>query len=59
MKRWLALNEIHAGICEGLTYADVRVEYPYIEKLRKEDKYAFRYPQVRACSCCSCCSVFP
>ena len=46
MKRWIALNEIHAGICEGITYADVKEKYPYIMELRKQDKYAFRYPEV-------------
>jgi broad specificity phosphatase PhoE len=45
MKRWIALNEIHAGICEGITYADVKEKYPYIMELRKQDKYAFRYPE--------------
>jgi len=45
MRRWEALNEIHAGICEHLTYARVREQYPFIEELRKKDKYSFRYPE--------------
>eukprot|EP01062_Namystynia_karyoxenos_P077766 TRINITY_DN7899_c0_g1_i1.p1 TRINITY_DN7899_c0_g1~~TRINITY_DN7899_c0_g1_i1.p1 ORF type:complete len:674 (+),score=179.16 TRINITY_DN7899_c0_g1_i1:88-2109(+) len=43
--RWRALNEIHAGICEGLTYAEVKESFPFIEHWRKEDKYTFRYPE--------------
>eukprot|EP00668_Euglena_longa_P015372 GGOE01019446.1.p1 GENE.GGOE01019446.1~~GGOE01019446.1.p1 ORF type:complete len:467 (+),score=160.80 GGOE01019446.1:45-1403(+) len=45
MRRWEALNEIHAGICEHLTYSDVREQYSFIEELRKKDKYGFRYPE--------------
>eukprot|EP00667_Euglena_gracilis_P010360 EG_transcript_10541 len=45
MRRWEALNEIHAGICEHLTYADLKEQYPFIEELRKKDKYGFRYPE--------------
>lgn len=41
------------GTCEvrpprglGSTYARVREQYPFIEELRKKDKYSFRYPEV-------------
>jgi broad specificity phosphatase PhoE len=43
--RWRNLNEIHTGVCEHMTYADVRLKYPQIDEFRKEDKYAFRYPR--------------
>eukprot|EP01065_Artemidia_motanka_P033835 TRINITY_DN4085_c0_g1_i1.p1 TRINITY_DN4085_c0_g1~~TRINITY_DN4085_c0_g1_i1.p1 ORF type:complete len:672 (+),score=200.17 TRINITY_DN4085_c0_g1_i1:102-2117(+) len=43
--KWRALNEIHAGICECLTYSDVKKRFPFIEHWRKEDKYTFRYPE--------------
>ena len=43
--RWSALNEIHAGVCEELTYADVKKEFPLIHDFRKKHKYSFRYPQ--------------
>ena len=43
--RWSSLNEIHAGICEDLTYDEVKEKYPLIHKLRGENKYTFRYPQ--------------
>jgi broad specificity phosphatase PhoE len=42
--RWRQLNEIHAGVCEGLTYADVKRQYPLIHEFREKNKYAFRYP---------------
>lgn len=42
--RWSSLNEIHAGVCEDMTYAEVRRTYPLIETFRKDSKYTFRYP---------------
>uniref|UniRef100_A0A7S1Q0Q0 6-phosphofructo-2-kinase domain-containing protein n=1 Tax=Neobodo designis TaxID=312471 RepID=A0A7S1Q0Q0_NEODS len=42
--RWRNLNEIHAGVCEHLTYAEVKEKYPLIHDFRKKNKYAFRYP---------------
>ena len=42
--KWKALNEIHAGICEELTYDEVEETHPYISKWRKQSKYTFRYP---------------
>jgi broad specificity phosphatase PhoE len=42
--RWRNLNEIHAGVCEHLTYAEVRTRFPLIHDFRKKNKYAFRYP---------------
>lgn len=43
-RHWRCLNEIHAGICEGMTYAEVKKNFPLIYELRKKNKYAFRYP---------------
>lgn len=43
--RWSSLNEIHAGVCENLTYKEVEREYPLIHRFRGENKYTFRYPQ--------------
>ncbi|KAG5486219.1 hypothetical protein LSCM1_07339 [Leishmania martiniquensis] len=43
--RWSSLNDIHAGICEDMTYAEVRQQYPLIEYFRKRNKYSFRYPE--------------
>lgn len=42
--RWRALNEIDAGICEGLTYHSVAEKYPDIARERKKDKLRYRYP---------------
>ncbi|KAG5510944.1 hypothetical protein JKF63_06445 [Porcisia hertigi] len=42
--RWSSLNEIHAGICEDLTYAEVKERYPLIDYFRGRSKYTFRYP---------------
>ncbi|CUI14396.1 unnamed protein product [Bodo saltans] len=43
--RWSSLNEIHAGVCENLTYKEVEDQYPLISRFRSENKYTFRYPQ--------------
>ncbi|CAJ0952279.1 unnamed protein product, partial [Mesorhabditis belari] len=41
---WKALDEIDAGICEGLTYADIEQRYPRQSEDRARDKYHYRYP---------------
>ncbi|CAI4225855.1 unnamed protein product [Auanema sp. JU1783] len=41
---WKALDEIDAGICEGLTYADILQRYPKQAEDRNHDKYHYRYP---------------
>ncbi len=41
---WRALDEIDAGICEGLTYAEVSEKYPLEYAARAEDKFLYRYP---------------
>ncbi|XP_035003958.1 6-phosphofructo-2-kinase/fructose-2,6-bisphosphatase 3 isoform X2 [Hippoglossus stenolepis] len=43
-KQWKALNEIDAGVCEDLTYDEVKEKYPEEFALRDEDKYYYRYP---------------
>lgn len=42
--RWRALNEIDAGICEGLTYNLIDQRYPDVARDRKLDKLKYRYP---------------
>lgn len=39
-----ALNEIHAGVCEGLTYREIRERHPDVSQWRKLDKFRYRYP---------------
>lgn len=41
---WRALNEIDAGVCEGLTYAQVADRHPEVAQARKADKLRYRYP---------------
>ncbi|CAD6190700.1 unnamed protein product [Caenorhabditis auriculariae] len=41
---WKALDEIDAGICEGLTYEDIQQRYPNQAEDRARDKYHYRYP---------------
>lgn len=43
--QWAALNEIDAGICENLTYQEMKEQYPELARQRKADKLNFRYPQ--------------
>ena len=39
------LNEIHGGICENLTYDEVKKNMPEVYKSRKQDKFYFKYPE--------------
>ena len=39
------LDEIHAGICEGKSYAQVEAEMPEEYAARKRDKFRYRYPR--------------
>lgn len=39
------LDEINAGICEGLTYKEVQDRYPQEFSLRLADKLNYRYPE--------------
>ncbi|KAK6729370.1 hypothetical protein RB195_006429 [Necator americanus] len=41
---WKVLDEIDAGICEGLTYDDFQARYPKQFAERDKDKYHYRYP---------------
>lgn len=39
------LNEINGGICENMTYQDVKEKYHEIYINRKKDKFNFKYPE--------------
>jgi len=41
---WKALNEINAGVCETMTYAEIQENFPEEFALRDQDKYFYRYP---------------
>lgn len=42
---WRALDEIDAGICDGLTYADIAEHFPEEHAARARDKLRYRYPR--------------
>ncbi|XP_018014171.1 6-phosphofructo-2-kinase/fructose-2,6-bisphosphatase isoform X2 [Hyalella azteca] len=44
-ERWKALNEIDAGVCEELTYAEIKEKYPADFEARDLDKLTYRYPR--------------
>lgn len=44
-ERWKALNEIDAGICEEMTYAEIQEKYPSDFNARDANKFAYRYPR--------------
>ncbi|TVQ96114.1 MAG: 6-phosphofructokinase [Desulfovibrionales bacterium] len=39
------LDEINAGICESMTYDEIREQHPEIHVARSMDKYRYIYPQ--------------
>ncbi|KAF6717074.1 6-phosphofructo-2-kinase/fructose-2,6-bisphosphatase 3 [Oryzias melastigma] len=43
-EQWKALNEIDAGVCEDMTYDEMKEKFPEEFALRDEDKYYYRYP---------------
>uniref|UniRef100_G3TWR6 6-phosphofructo-2-kinase/fructose-2,6-biphosphatase 3 n=1 Tax=Loxodonta africana TaxID=9785 RepID=G3TWR6_LOXAF len=43
-EQWKALNEIDAGVCEEMTYEEIKETYPEEYTLREQDKYYYRYP---------------
>lgn len=42
--QWRSLEEIDAGICDGLTVDEVKEKYPDIHAARTADKLRYRYP---------------
>ncbi|MBU0680796.1 MAG: 6-phosphofructo-2-kinase/fructose-2,6-bisphosphatase [Proteobacteria bacterium] len=38
-------NEIHAGVCDGMTYQEIQAKIPEVANARKRDKYGYTYPQ--------------
>lgn len=41
--QWKALDELDAGVCDGMTYEEIEDVYPEDFKARDEDKYEYRY----------------
>ncbi|KAJ3007626.1 hypothetical protein HKX48_009012, partial [Thoreauomyces humboldtii] len=44
LKRIKFLNEIYAGICENMTYAEIEATYPDEFRARHKGKLVYRYP---------------
>lgn len=44
-RSWRALDEIDAGICDGLTYAEIKERLPDEYAARATDKLRYRYPR--------------
>jgi broad specificity phosphatase PhoE/predicted kinase len=42
---WRALDEINAGICDGMTYEQIKQEMPGEYEARSHDKFRYRYPR--------------
>jgi broad specificity phosphatase PhoE len=40
-----ALDEIDAGICDGMTYEQIKDQMPDVYAARKADKFRYRYPR--------------
>jgi broad specificity phosphatase PhoE/predicted kinase len=40
-----ALDEIDAGVCDGMTYEQIREQMPEVDAARKADKFRYRYPR--------------
>ncbi|CAE5956766.1 unnamed protein product [Arabidopsis arenosa] len=43
--QWRALDEINAGVCDGMTYEEVKKNMPEEYESRKKDKLRYRYPR--------------
>ena len=45
VRAWRALDEIDAGICDGLTYQEIEARMPEEFLARARDKFRYRYPR--------------
>ena len=45
VRTWRALDEIDAGVCDGLTYEEIRARMPEEFSARARDKFRYRYPR--------------
>src|SRR6185437_6409309 len=44
-RQWRALDEIDAGVCDGMTYAEIARLMPHEYEGRSTDKFRYRYPR--------------
>lgn len=42
---WRALREIETGVCDGLSYEQVKMKFPEEYRSRNHDKLRYRYPR--------------
>jgi len=42
---WRALDEIDAGVCDGMTYEQIKIDMPEVFTARSSDKFGYRYPR--------------
>ena len=42
---WRSLDEIDAGVCDGMTYQEIRADMPDEFAARSRDKFRYRYPR--------------
>ncbi|XP_028398156.1 6-phosphofructo-2-kinase/fructose-2,6-bisphosphatase-like [Dendronephthya gigantea] len=43
VEQWKALNELDAGVCDGMTYEEIQEKYPEDFARRDQDKFHYRY----------------
>ncbi|KAK7300916.1 hypothetical protein RJT34_11768 [Clitoria ternatea] len=43
--QWRALDEINAGVCDGMTYEEIKRNMPEEYESRNKDKLRYRYPR--------------
>ncbi|KAK8946531.1 6-phosphofructo-2-kinase/fructose-2,6-bisphosphatase [Platanthera zijinensis] len=43
--QWRALDEINAGVCDGMAYEEIKRNMPEEYESRKKDKLRYRYPR--------------
>jgi len=44
-RMWRNLDEIYAGVCDGMTYKEIEAAYPAEFAARSADKLGYRYPR--------------
>jgi broad specificity phosphatase PhoE/predicted kinase len=44
-RAWRALDEIDAGVCDGMTYDEIAETMPHEYEARQTDKFRYRYPR--------------
>jgi broad specificity phosphatase PhoE/predicted kinase len=44
-RAWRALDEIDAGVCDGMTYAEIEATMPTEYDARQANKFRYRYPR--------------